>query len=145
MEISLLKVLLNNISCFSHLSSSDHISGELVRRYYCKIEDILKLVKPILDAIVDVEAASGELLLKAFAGLAQCVDELRELFETLEPLCSKVYFVRLEICPLVITFMSSISRLSYYSLHLIVLKTFKIKENSIVVSFCAYKIFMTNM
>ncbi|NP_001312594.1 U-box domain-containing protein 4-like isoform X1 [Nicotiana tabacum] len=93
MEISLLKVLLNNISCFSHLSSSDHISGELVRRYYCKIEDILKLVKPILDAIVDVEAASGELLLKAFAGLAQCVDELRELFETLEPLCSKVYFV----------------------------------------------------
>lgn len=117
MEISLLKVLLNNITCFSHLSSSDHISGELVRKYYCKIEDILKLVKPILDAIVDVEAASGELLLKAFAGLAQCVDELRELFETLEPLCSKVYFVRLEICPLVITFMSSISRLSYYSLH----------------------------
>lgn len=145
MEISLLKVLLNNITCFSHLSSSDHISGELVRKYYCKIEDILKLVKPILDAIVDVEAASGELLLKAFAGLAQCVDELRELFETLEPLCSKVYFVRLEIYPLVITFMSSISRLSYYSLHLIVLKTFKIKENSIVVSFCAYKIFMTNM
>lgn len=145
MEISLLKVLLNNISCFSHLSSSDHISGELVRKYYCKIEDILKLVKPILDAIVDVEAASGELLLKAFAGLAQCVDELRELFETWEPLCSKVYFVRLEIYPLVITFMSSISRLSYYSLHLIVLKTFKIKENSIVVSFCAYKIFMTNM
>ncbi|KAK4380284.1 hypothetical protein RND71_002146 [Anisodus tanguticus] len=93
MEISVLKVLLNNISCFSHLSSSDHMSGDLVRRYYCKIEDILKLVKPILDSIVDVEAASGELLLKAFAGLAQRVDELRELFETWEPLCSKVYFV----------------------------------------------------
>ncbi|XP_059280550.1 U-box domain-containing protein 4-like isoform X1 [Lycium ferocissimum] len=93
MEISVLKVLLNKISCFSHLSSSDHLSGELVRRYYCKIEDILKLVKPILDSIVDVEAASGELLLEAFAALAQRVDELRELFETWEPLCSKVYFV----------------------------------------------------
>ncbi|KAH0732930.1 hypothetical protein KY290_003778 [Solanum tuberosum] len=93
MEISMLKMLLNNISCFCHLSSSDHMSGELVRRYYCKIEDILKLVKPILDSIADVEEASSELLLKAFAGLAQHVDELRELFETWEPLCSKIYFV----------------------------------------------------
>lgn len=101
----MLKMLLNNISCFCHLSSSDHMSGELVRRYYCKIEDILKLVKPILDSIVDVEEASSELLLKAFAGLAQHVDELRELFETWEPLCSKIYFVCLEIY-LVITFMS---------------------------------------
>lgn len=92
----MLKVLLNNISCFSHLSSSDHVNGELVRRYYSKIEGILKLVKPILDSIVDVEAASSELLLKAFGGLAQHVDELRELFETWEPLCSKVYFVSLE-------------------------------------------------
>lgn len=81
------------------------MSGELVRRYYCKIEDILKLVKPILDSIADVEEASSELLLKVFAGLAQHVDELRELFETWEPLCSKIYFVCLEIY-LVITFMS---------------------------------------
>ncbi|KAK4373796.1 hypothetical protein RND71_004473 [Anisodus tanguticus] len=93
MEISLLKVLLNNITQFFHLSSSESINDLLVQRYYCKTEDLLKILKPILEAIVDVEAASSELLQKAFAGLSQYVDELRELCDTWQPLGSKVYFV----------------------------------------------------
>ncbi|XP_019240356.1 PREDICTED: U-box domain-containing protein 4-like isoform X2 [Nicotiana attenuata] len=93
MEMSLLKVLLNNISQFFHLSSSESISDVLVQRYYCKNEDLLNILKPILEAIVDVEAASSELLQKAFARLAQFIDELRELYETWQLLGSKVYFV----------------------------------------------------
>ncbi|KAK4725710.1 hypothetical protein R3W88_030627 [Solanum pinnatisectum] len=101
MEISLLKVLLSNISQFFHLSSSESIVDILVQRYYCKAEDLLKILKPILEAIVDVEAAFSEMLQKAFAGLAQFVDELRELCETWQPLGSNVYFV-LQAEPLIV-------------------------------------------
>ncbi|KAJ9177328.1 hypothetical protein P3X46_012561 [Hevea brasiliensis] len=93
MEISLLKALLNNISCFLCLSSIDNLSLDLVQKYWQKAEEILKLLKPILDAIVDSEIASDEVLNKAFHELGQSVDELRDLFENWQPLSSKVYFV----------------------------------------------------
>lgn len=93
MEISLLKALLNNISSFFHLSSCDNINSEPVLKYYQKAEEILKLLKPILDAIVDSELASDEVVIKAFEELSQSVEELRELFENCQPLSSKVYFV----------------------------------------------------
>ncbi|KAK6772711.1 hypothetical protein RDI58_027949 [Solanum bulbocastanum] len=101
MEISLLKVLLSNISQFFHLSSSESIVDILVQRYYCKAEDLLKILKPILEVIVDVEAAFSEMLQKAVAGLAQFVDELRQLCETWQPLGSNVYFV-LQAEPLIV-------------------------------------------
>ena len=93
MEISLLKALLNNISSFLHLLSIDNLSSDLVQKHHQKAEEILKLLKPILDAIVDSEIASDEVLTKAFDELGQSVDELRDLFENWQPLASKVYFV----------------------------------------------------
>lgn len=93
MEISLLKALLNNISSFFHLSSCDNINSEPVLKYYQKAEEILKLLKPILDVIVDSEIASDEVLIKAFEELSHSVEELRELFENWQSLSSKVYFV----------------------------------------------------
>ncbi|KAG8642668.1 U-box domain-containing protein 4 [Manihot esculenta] len=93
MEISLLKELLNNISSFLCLSSIDNVSLDLVQKYWQKAEEILKLLKPILDAIVDSEIASDEVLNKAFHELSQSIDELRDLFENWQPLSSKVYFV----------------------------------------------------
>lgn len=93
MEISLLKALLNNIISFLHTSKDDNISLDLVQKYYQKAEEILKLLKPILDAIVDSVVASDEVLNKAFEELGHSVDELRELFENWQPLLSKVYFV----------------------------------------------------
>ncbi|CAA2989675.1 U-box domain-containing 4-like [Olea europaea subsp. europaea] len=54
---------------------------------------MLKLLKPILDAILDAEIPKDEILQKEFAGLCQSVDNLREMFENWEPLMSKVYFV----------------------------------------------------
>ncbi|XP_052196260.1 U-box domain-containing protein 4-like [Diospyros lotus] len=93
MEISLLKVLLNNFSSFFHLSSLDNISHEPAQKYYQKIEEMLKLLKPVLDAISDADILSEEQLQKAAADLSHSVDELRELFESWHPLRSKIYFV----------------------------------------------------
>ncbi|KAJ8765638.1 hypothetical protein K2173_014760 [Erythroxylum novogranatense] len=93
MELSLLKALLNSISSFLQLSSLDSINLDPVQRPYWKAEEILKLLKPILDAIVDSEIASDEVLNKAFQELGESVDGLRELFENWQPLSSKLYFV----------------------------------------------------
>lgn len=93
MEISLLKVLVNNISSFFHLSAHENINCEPVQKYYRKIEEILKLLKPVLDSIFDAEITSNEKLQKAFSGLGQCVEELRDIFESWQMLMSKVYFV----------------------------------------------------
>ncbi|KAF8413500.1 hypothetical protein HHK36_001490 [Tetracentron sinense] len=93
MEISLLKALLNNISLFGHLSSCDNINSELVQKYYQKIDEILKLLKQILDVIVDSGIASDELLDKKFEELDRLVDGARELVESWHPMTSKVYFV----------------------------------------------------
>ncbi|CAN1815123.1 U-box domain-containing protein 4 [Linum perenne] len=91
MEISLLKVLLNNISSFSHLSSFENVNSGLVQKYFQKTEEFLKLLRPILDSVVDCEIASSEVLDKDFKDLSQSIDELRELFETCQPLSSKVF------------------------------------------------------
>ncbi|KAL0331044.1 UNVERIFIED_CONTAM: U-box domain-containing protein 2 [Sesamum angustifolium] len=93
MEISLLKSLLNSITSFLQLSSFEGIKIEPLQKYYQKIEQILKLLKQILDAIVGSEIASDEMLQRAFAGLLQLVDELREICETWQPLMSKIYLV----------------------------------------------------
>ncbi|XP_056163843.1 U-box domain-containing protein 4-like [Syzygium oleosum] len=93
MEISLLKALLSNISLYFHLSSSDSINLEPAQKYYKKAEEILKLVKPILDVIVGSEVASNESLNKAFGEIHQSVEDLRELFESWQPLSSKVDFI----------------------------------------------------
>lgn len=93
MEISLLKVLLNGISSFLHLSISGNKNTEPVSKYYGKAEETLKLLKPIVDALINSELSSDEVLNKAFDEVGQAVDELKELFGNWHPLSSKVYFV----------------------------------------------------
>ncbi|XP_024019770.1 U-box domain-containing protein 4 [Morus notabilis] len=92
MEISLLKVLLDNISSFFHLSSCVNINSEPFLKYYQRAEEILKLLKTILDAFIDSEAASSEVLKKSFEELGCFIDDLREQFVNWHPLSSKVYF-----------------------------------------------------
>ncbi|KAG5245733.1 U-box domain-containing protein [Salix suchowensis] len=93
MEISLLEALLKNISAFLQISKLEKISSDPVQKYYQKAEDILKLLKLILDTIVKSELASDEVLNKDTQELGQSVDELREIFENWQPLSSKVHFV----------------------------------------------------
>lgn len=93
MGVSLIKVLLRRISSFLQLSSSDYVNLQPTLKYYHIIEGVLKLLRPILDAVVDSDIASDEELTKAFEQLDHSVDELRMLFENWQPLSSKVYFV----------------------------------------------------
>ncbi|KAI8542077.1 hypothetical protein RHMOL_Rhmol08G0110900 [Rhododendron molle] len=68
MEISLTNVV-HSISSFFDLSSHDNVTHEPALKYYRKVEEILKLLKPVLDAVFDAGIASEELLQKAFAEL----------------------------------------------------------------------------
>ncbi|XP_062004155.1 U-box domain-containing protein 4-like [Rosa rugosa] len=93
MEISMFKALLNKISSFFHFSSHENINLDPVQKYYKKTEEILKLLNNVLDAIVDSEIASYEVLNKPFEELGHYLDELREQFEDWQPLLSKVNLV----------------------------------------------------
>ncbi|XAR57746.1 Ubiquitin--protein ligase [Bertholletia excelsa] len=93
MEISLLKVLLNGITSFFHLASQDGINDEPALKYFQKIEEILKLLKPVLDAVCDAGVASEEPLQKAFGELSESINDLREILESWDPLKSKIYLV----------------------------------------------------
>ncbi|XP_019434109.1 PREDICTED: U-box domain-containing protein 4-like isoform X2 [Lupinus angustifolius] len=93
MEISLLKMLVSGISSFLHLSFSGKKNSEPVTKYYQRAEEILKLVKPIIDVIVNSELASDEVLCQLFEELGHAVDELREHIENWHLLSSKIYFV----------------------------------------------------
>ncbi|GJX17051.1 hypothetical protein Tco_0217883 [Tanacetum coccineum] len=93
MEISSLELFLKNISSFLRLSCQDNTSCDIVENYYIKIEELLKLITPVLESIVDTEVASHEPLQKEFADMSQSVDNLRKALEDSHPLMSKVYFV----------------------------------------------------
>lgn len=95
MEQSLLKVLSNGISSFLHLSVSGNINSEPVSKYYRKADEIVNLLKPIIDANLYSDLASDEVLGKLFEELGQAIDELRELIENWHLLSSKFYFVSL--------------------------------------------------
>ncbi|XP_021758116.1 U-box domain-containing protein 4-like isoform X1 [Chenopodium quinoa] len=93
MEVSIWRALLQNISSFLSLSSRDGFDSEPVRKCYQKMEEILKLLKPIIDAIVDTEVASDEVLNKALQELGLSIDESQDLFESWHPLASRVDLV----------------------------------------------------
>nr|KJB09882.1 hypothetical protein B456_001G172500 [Gossypium raimondii] len=69
-----------------------NINSELVQKFYQRAEEILKLLKPILSTVIDSEITSDKVLGKALEGLSLSIEELREQFESWQPLLSKVYF-----------------------------------------------------
>ncbi|PPD69279.1 hypothetical protein GOBAR_DD33847 [Gossypium barbadense] len=69
-----------------------NINSEPVQKFYQRAEEILELLKPILSAVIDSEITSDKVLGKAFEGLRLSKEELREQFESWQPLLSKVYF-----------------------------------------------------
>ncbi|XP_073051054.1 U-box domain-containing protein 4-like [Primulina eburnea] len=93
MEISSVNLLLSSITSLSESMNYESVKDEMVQKYHLRVEEILKLLKPILHAIGDAELASDEVLEKEVTGLRQSVDELREIFENWQSLMSKIYFV----------------------------------------------------
>ncbi|CAJ1960540.1 unnamed protein product [Sphenostylis stenocarpa] len=100
MEISYLKMIVNGISSFLHLSFSGNMNCEPVSKYYRKAEEILKLLKPIIDAIVNSELASDEVLNKMLEEIGLAVNELKAHVENWHLLSSKLYFV-MQVEPLI--------------------------------------------
>lgn len=93
MEISLLKTLLNSITCFDLLSSSNPVKSELVQRYFRKIDEILEILNPVLDQAVSSDISSDGKLIQLLKELDGAVNEARELVGCWHPMMSKVYFV----------------------------------------------------
>ena len=100
------RALLQNISSFLCLSSRDGFDSEPVRKSYLKIEEILKLLKPILDAIMDTEVASDDLFNKVLEELGLFIDESQDLLESWHPLSSRVDLVRFFIFGFPVTILS---------------------------------------
>ncbi|XP_010531283.1 PREDICTED: U-box domain-containing protein 4 [Tarenaya hassleriana] len=93
MEISVLRVLLGSISSFLNLSSSRHIGLDPLGKYYKRVEDLLRVLKPVIDVVVNSDIDLEDKLVKEFEELARDVDQSRELFRSWQPFSSKVYFV----------------------------------------------------
>ncbi|KAI4387234.1 hypothetical protein MLD38_005079 [Melastoma candidum] len=93
MEITPLKALLENVSLYFHLSSSDAICIDPAPSCYQKAEEMLKLVKPILDAIISSGLDFENILNKDFEETNRIVEDLRMIFESWQRLSSKVYFI----------------------------------------------------
>lgn len=91
--MSLWRIFLHNISSFLCLSSCSNFDIIPVRKKYQKIEEILKLLKPILDAVIDTEVSSDDQFKNALEQVGQSIDESRDLFENWHPLASRVYLV----------------------------------------------------
>uniref|UniRef100_M4ETP8 RING-type E3 ubiquitin transferase n=1 Tax=Brassica campestris TaxID=3711 RepID=M4ETP8_BRACM len=91
MEIS---ALVDSISSFLNLSSSRHIDLDPFDKYYKRLEELLRVLKPIADAaLLNSDLALEERLCKSFQELTQDVDHSRDLFTSWHPFSSKVYFV----------------------------------------------------
>lgn len=94
MEVSWLRVLLDNISSYLSLSSMDDLrSNPAHHKYYTRGEEISKLLKPVLENLIGSDAAPSELLNNGFEELAQYVDELRDQFESWQPLSTRILYV----------------------------------------------------
>ncbi|CAH2061402.1 unnamed protein product [Thlaspi arvense] len=94
MEVSVLKSLVDSISSFLNLSSSKHIDLDPFEKYYKRVEELLRVLKPIADAVFNSsDLVSDEKLGKAFEELTQDVDQSRDLFRSWQAFSSKVYFV----------------------------------------------------
>ncbi|KAL9239849.1 hypothetical protein vseg_014130 [Gypsophila vaccaria] len=91
MEVSLWRALLQNISSFLCFPSCENFDLEPVRKHYQKTEEILRLLKLILDAVMDCEVAADELPSKLLQQIGQFIDESRDILESWHLLSSRIY------------------------------------------------------
>lgn len=95
-EVSRLRVLQDNISAYLSISSTDKLYSNPAHKYYTRVEEIAKLLMPLLDNLAVSDAAPSELLNNGFEKLSQYIDELREQFESWQPLSSRIFYVSKE-------------------------------------------------
>ncbi|CAF1984254.1 BnaC07g15950D [Brassica napus] len=93
-EVSRLRTLVDNISSYLSISSSTNkLFSNPAHKYYSRGEEIAKLLMPFLDNLVASDASPNEFLNNGFEELSQYIDELREQFESWQPLSSRIFYV----------------------------------------------------
>lgn len=106
MDMASIKCLINSISRFVHLVSSQRSKPMPIQKDYKTIVDVLKLLKPLLDEVVDYKIPSDEILYKECEELDMAVNGAREFMENWSPKLSRILSAwRGE--PLLITIQSS--------------------------------------
>ncbi|XP_048337153.2 U-box domain-containing protein 3 isoform X1 [Ziziphus jujuba] len=85
-----MKCLINSIHRFIHLVSCQTIKPMPIQKHYRTVAGVLKLLKPVLDEVVDYKIQSDEVLYKECGELDIAVNEGREFMEKWSPKRSKI-------------------------------------------------------
>lgn len=113
MGIPLTKALLDKIIGLSNLLAADELlDSEPVSQYASKIDELLKSIKPVFEAIGDSDVDYDESLVKGIEDLDQLIGGIQQILETWHPLHSKVYFVSILFTEHIesLSFLSAMSR-----------------------------------
>lgn len=96
------KCLTNSISRFIHLVSCQNVKPLPMQKDYRTVAGVLKLLKPVLDEVIDYEILSDEILCKECEELDIAVNMAREFLEDWSPKMSKICSVKFLNNPLTI-------------------------------------------
>ncbi|KAK2648756.1 hypothetical protein Ddye_016245 [Dipteronia dyeriana] len=120
MDTASVRCLVNSISRFIHLVSCRTMKLIPIRKEYKNMAGVLKLLKPVLDEVVDCKIPSDEILNKECEEMDMTVNEAREFMENWSPKMSKISSVllseallmkiqssSLEICRILCAFLES--------------------------------------
>ncbi|KAB1223754.1 U-box domain-containing protein 3 [Morella rubra] len=106
MDTASVKCLINSISRFIHLVSCQTMKTMPIQTDYRDLVSVLKLLKAVLDEVVENKIPSDEILYKECEELDMTVNETREFIETWSPKTSKICSV-LQSAPLLVKIRSS--------------------------------------
>jgi len=84
--------IINSISNFRALFSSNIVETELVKRYGRKIDEILDLLKMVIDGVL-AQITPDDKLLHVLEELDRTINEALELVGSWDWMMSKIYFV----------------------------------------------------
>ncbi|KAJ4967978.1 hypothetical protein NE237_014679 [Protea cynaroides] len=90
MDARSLPCLVNSISRFIHLLACQTVKSVPVQKDYQYVADLLKVLKPVLNEIVDSKMPTNEILIKVCEELDLAVNEAREFMEKWDPKMSKI-------------------------------------------------------
>ncbi|KAF5482413.1 hypothetical protein F2P56_002986 [Juglans regia] len=90
MDATVVNCLINSISRFIHLVSSQSIKHLPLQKDYRHLVGVLKLLKAVLDETVDYKIPSDEILYKECEELDVAINETREFIENWSPKMSKI-------------------------------------------------------
>ncbi|XP_012483319.1 U-box domain-containing protein 3 isoform X1 [Gossypium raimondii] len=93
MDTTSVRCLVNSISRFIHLVSCQTIKVAPVEKDYRNMVIVLKLLKPLLDDVIECEIPSDDILYKECEELDMLVNEAREFTENWCPKMSKIHRV----------------------------------------------------